>query len=251
MSTVQKSVFISYQPENRSIARELYSGLRQHGLNAFLDMGSKKDDFLARIAESDLFVLLLSPGNLQHSTHSRSRLRRELERAVDTKSHIVPVFVSGFDWKTEEQFVPKPLLAELKRSQPIYVEPGKPISQILKPLEQMLKKPDSMKAHSSTDKEWAEAKLKEDDLYTLLHAYVRKFYPSPDLMLYGGEDLSASELKTMIDETTKKLKTSYGLDLNAVVKHVNDLVSHQQYDEAISYIRQHAEKVEQAIQALG
>jgi len=109
----------------------------------------------------------------------------------------------------------------------------------------MLKQQSVLKTQKLLD-----AKLQEDNLYTLLYAYVGTFAPTPDLMIYTGKKQSADEIKTSIDQSLQKLRDVYQVNLAPTAQQVFDLVSKEAYASAKSYLRERVQKVEREIKAL-
>lgn len=102
-----------------------------------------------------------------------------------------------------------------------------------------------------TVRELMKLRLRQDDLFTVLYAYVRKYSPTQDDMLYEGDDQTKDELKTKAYQIAKEIKTNYHLNLTKTVDHVTRLVRDRQYGLARKYIRQRVHELESEIKALG
>jgi formylglycine-generating enzyme required for sulfatase activity len=112
-------VFISYRRDTGSeVARLIQEYLEGQGFDVFLDVdglgaGHFDEQLLREIESRRNFVLICSPGCLERCVHERDWVRRELEHAIQTDRHIVPVEIPPFAWP-EDAAMP-PAVAELKR----------------------------------------------------------------------------------------------------------------------------------------
>lgn len=90
-------VFISYRRKGGTeIARAIKAELEKMGYTVFLDFDSLHDGhFDSRISEaisaSDVFMLVLSQNALDSCINENDWLRKEIEYAIETNRHIVPV----------------------------------------------------------------------------------------------------------------------------------------------------------------
>lgn len=119
----------------------------------------------------------------------------------------------------------------------------------------MQEQKDSLAAGSEpkrlTVRQLMKLRLRQDDLFTVLYAYVRKYSPTQDDMLYEGDDQTKDELKTKAYQIAKEIKVDYRLNLTRMVDHVMQLVRNREYANARRYIRQRVHEIESEIKALG
>ena len=111
MSDPLKTVFISYRWEPAwVIARLVESDLRAHGYDVFLDVkslgsGLFGEAILRQIDARAHFIVILTPGTVEECAELDDWMRREIERAMDTKRNIVPLFVYGFTFDGTEKYL--------------------------------------------------------------------------------------------------------------------------------------------------
>ena len=126
--TVRKTVFISYRHEDGWIAWAVYSWLVGHGYTVFMDhqglnSGAFDANLLRQIAEHDHFVLLLTPDALKRCIEPGDWVRREIERALETKRNIVPLLFNDFEWSKAIPYLTGPLsVLRLYNSLPVRKE---------------------------------------------------------------------------------------------------------------------------------
>lgn len=90
-------VFISYRRKGGTeIARAIKAELERLGYTVFLDFDSLHDGHFdshitEAISSSDIFMLVLSPNALDLCSNENDWLRKEIEYAISTNCHIVPV----------------------------------------------------------------------------------------------------------------------------------------------------------------
>jgi formylglycine-generating enzyme required for sulfatase activity len=112
-------VFISYRRGTGSeVARIMQEYLEGQGFDVFLDVdglgaGHFDEQLLREIESRRNFVLICSPGCLDRCVHEGDWVRRELEYAIRTGRHIVPVTMPQFVWPTGD-VVPR-VVKELQR----------------------------------------------------------------------------------------------------------------------------------------
>ncbi len=120
MPEEQKTVFISYRRSVASfIARSVFMDLREHGYDVFMDVESidsgQFDTIILRQIEARAhFLVILTPGTVEHCAKPGDWLRREIEYAIEKRRNIVPLLVNSFSFTgTEPYLIGK--LAELPR----------------------------------------------------------------------------------------------------------------------------------------
>src|SRR5712692_11152128 len=93
-----KTVFISYRRDatGKPFARSLKQELTHHGYDVFLDVdsidaGKWEEQILTQVPARAHFLLLLTPGALDHCGDQNDWVRREFELAVQSKRNVVPV----------------------------------------------------------------------------------------------------------------------------------------------------------------
>src|SRR3954467_672491 len=101
MERIEKTVFISYRRTNIPWALALFQNLTQHGYDVFFDYhGIARGDFerviLGNILARAHFLVLLTPSALERCGEPADWLRREMETALASQRHIVPVMLEGF-----------------------------------------------------------------------------------------------------------------------------------------------------------
>jgi formylglycine-generating enzyme required for sulfatase activity len=90
-------IFISYRREDGAqYARILQLELQKRGYNVFLDYeeltdGIFGDDIKAAVREAPIFLMVLTPLYLARSMEADSWVREEIELAIESHSHFVPV----------------------------------------------------------------------------------------------------------------------------------------------------------------
>jgi tetratricopeptide (TPR) repeat protein len=105
MTSIEKTVFISYRRTNFSWAMAIFQHLSQHGYDVFIDYtGLASGDFegviLQNIKSRAHFLVLLTPSALKGCSSPSDWLRLEIEAALKNKRNIVPVMLEGFDFDT-------------------------------------------------------------------------------------------------------------------------------------------------------
>ena len=108
MPDVNTTVFISHRRENSVFhARAVFMDLRDHGYDVFLDAGHAagdvpRDVLLNQIAARVHFILILVPGSLERCAQPDDPLRKEIEQAIESGRHIIPISVGGFDFSASQ-----------------------------------------------------------------------------------------------------------------------------------------------------
>ncbi len=117
MAEETRTVFISYR---RGIidmgAQAIRLFLKQHGYDVFLDVASLGTGrfgpkILQNIETRTFFLVILVPGSLERCFHedgsenSEDWLLREIEHALNTDRHIVPILMDGFNFKDNRKYL--------------------------------------------------------------------------------------------------------------------------------------------------
>ena len=116
--TGQFDVFISYRrATDAQTARLVRSELQRHGFRVFLDVddlrpGHFDEALLKRIEEAHSFILILSPGSLEHCTDPEDWMRREAVCALAHDKNIIPILMPNFTFPDARELPPElqPLL---------------------------------------------------------------------------------------------------------------------------------------------
>ena len=98
-----KTVFISYRRTNAPWALALFQNLTHHGFDVFFDYlgfasGNIDEALLENIRSRAHFLIVLTPSALARCGDPRDRLRREIEEAMESSRHIVPLMLERFDF---------------------------------------------------------------------------------------------------------------------------------------------------------
>jgi len=121
MSQTHNTVFISYRRSASAfLARAIYMDLTQHGYNVFMDVESIDSGTFERMIFRQIearahFLILCTPGTFERVTQQGDWLRREIEHAMDTGRHIVPILVNDFRFDDTTTKLLTGKLAELPR----------------------------------------------------------------------------------------------------------------------------------------
>jgi formylglycine-generating enzyme required for sulfatase activity len=114
-----KTVFISYRRQQSwQTARLIYSHLREHEYDVFMDVesiDSGQFDTIIRnqIAARAHFLVVLGPGSMEGFDNPQDWLRQEIEYAISLERNIIPILEEGFKF---EKITPPPgRLQELPR----------------------------------------------------------------------------------------------------------------------------------------
>ena len=97
-------VFISYRRDGaESLAQLLYSRLKDDGYSVFLDVESLRsgrfnEAIYDQIDTCNDFLLLLPPKGLDRCYDQNDWVRLEVERAIEKKKNIIPVFMRNFEF---------------------------------------------------------------------------------------------------------------------------------------------------------
>ena len=119
LTMLDNGVFISYRRGTGSeVARKITEFLEGQGFDVFLDVdclgaGHFDEQILREIESRRNFLLICSPGCLDRCVNEGDWVRRELEYAIRTGRHIVPVTMPQFVWPTLDA-VPR-VVKELQR----------------------------------------------------------------------------------------------------------------------------------------
>jgi hypothetical protein len=93
-------IFVSYSRDDPRTADELATALRNEGHTVFLDRDNLPpgQDYHSRIrnwiADSDLFIFLISPGSVQENRYAAVELELARDKWPAPKGHVLPVVVS-------------------------------------------------------------------------------------------------------------------------------------------------------------
>ncbi len=102
-------VFISYRREGGAeTARLIRGALQERGWTVFLDVEDLDASFfderlLGEIARAENFLVVLSPGSLDHCHSPHDWLRREIGHALHLRKTVVPVLKAGFSFPSAER----------------------------------------------------------------------------------------------------------------------------------------------------
>lgn len=102
MTRVEKTVFLSYRSTNACWSSAIGQSLTNLGFDVFFpSQGIAPNDFerviLKNIRARAHFLVLLTPSLLERCEMHGDRLRREIEAALETRRHVVPLVLEGFD----------------------------------------------------------------------------------------------------------------------------------------------------------
>jgi tetratricopeptide (TPR) repeat protein len=106
------SVFISYRRNvNTLLALTLYQHLRARGVDAFIDIEPNHDDTHAELTKRIMgahryFMLVLTPGSVEHATEPLDPMRREIEQAAELDRAPVPLVSQTFNLKDLRRYLP-------------------------------------------------------------------------------------------------------------------------------------------------
>jgi tetratricopeptide (TPR) repeat protein len=104
MGQIKKTVFISYRETNFYHVLAIYQNLSQRGYDVYFD----HSEFLAtnseqvirhHIGSSAHFLILLTPSVIKRMVHPQDKVRRELDYAIKTKRHIIPLIFESIGWE--------------------------------------------------------------------------------------------------------------------------------------------------------
>ena len=103
MTSVEKTVFISYRRANAPWALAIFQNLTSHDYDVFLDYdGIASGDFESVIIENIKarahFLVILTLSALDRCREPGDWLRREIEEAMECRRNIVPLMLEGFDF---------------------------------------------------------------------------------------------------------------------------------------------------------
>jgi len=127
MSSIEKTVFISYRRVSVPWALAIFLDLTQHGYDVFFDYsgiasGAFERVILENIRAKAHFLVLLTPSALERCGNPGDWLRREIESAFDNRRNVVPLMLEGFDFgKPDVQSKLTGKLAALKEYQALNV----------------------------------------------------------------------------------------------------------------------------------
>ena len=99
--------FISYRRKNGFMAAKVIREmLKAKGITAYMDLyelhsGTFDDKLLDAIANTPVFILVLSPNALDNCGKKKDWLTKEIVAAMDSGRKIIPVMCEGFQWPTE------------------------------------------------------------------------------------------------------------------------------------------------------
>lgn len=97
MQKKEYEIFISYRREGGADkARILKTELESRGYKIFLDFDELKEGVFDKrimdaIDSSPIFMFLLTPNSLERCVNEDDWVRKEIEYAVDTHKHIIPI----------------------------------------------------------------------------------------------------------------------------------------------------------------
>jgi hypothetical protein len=104
MQASERAIFISYRRDGGAdVARVLQAFFEKHGFEVFLDVdaldsGQFDNQLLSKIASSQNFVMVCTPGSLDRCQEPDDWVRRELAHAIKHGLRIIPVTLPGFTW---------------------------------------------------------------------------------------------------------------------------------------------------------
>ena len=104
MQASERAIFISYRRDGGAdVARVLQGFFEKHGFEVFLDVdaldsGQFDNQLLSKIASSQNFVMVCTPGSLDRCQEPDDWVRRELAHAIKHGLRIIPVTLPGFTW---------------------------------------------------------------------------------------------------------------------------------------------------------
>lgn len=103
MVRIEKTIFISYRRKDISWALAVYQDLTHNGYDVFFDYTSIPSGDFEQIIISNIkarahFVLIMTPTTLDRCNEPGDWLRREIEKAIDEKRNIIPLFFDGFNF---------------------------------------------------------------------------------------------------------------------------------------------------------
>lgn len=119
---MKHDIFISYRREGgKEIARTVKSYLDAQGYKVFLDFDELKDGvfddrIIDAISRSRIFLFILSPDSLDRCVNEDDWVRKEIEHAVKSGRHIVPVNPDG-RFKNFPDGLPETVMEALGRNQ--------------------------------------------------------------------------------------------------------------------------------------
>lgn len=125
---IEKSnaVFISYRRRyGGMLALALHQHLSQiHGIDAFFDIeniraGQFDTIILSQIRARPYFIVVLTPGTLEHCIEPDDWLKREIQEALSAKRRIVPVYTPEFNFEDCDRFLPGASGEQLRRYQAV------------------------------------------------------------------------------------------------------------------------------------
>src|SRR5688572_28793527 len=130
MTSIEKTVFISYRRKDSYEALAVYKYLTSQKYNVFLDYASIPSGDFEQIIVSNIkarahFILLLTPTALDRCSEPDDWLRREIETAIDEKRNIIPLFFDDFSFRAPgvaEKLIGK--LEAIKRYNGLEIPPG-------------------------------------------------------------------------------------------------------------------------------
>jgi hypothetical protein len=117
MGSVENTIFISYRRTDVAWAQLIHGDLRRRGYDVFLDFrsagsGDFEDVIFAHIRARAYFLVLLTPSAFERCGDPADLFRREIETALDSQRHIVPIMLKGFAF---DQIAIPHALAPLRR----------------------------------------------------------------------------------------------------------------------------------------
>ena len=108
MPDPKKTVFISYRRSaSRYIARAIFQGLHEQGYDVFMDTEDDPHDpiNLNQITARMHFVVILMPGAVEACESPQDGLRAEIEKALVSERHVIPLLVDGFAFPKYTQYL--------------------------------------------------------------------------------------------------------------------------------------------------
>jgi len=111
---------------------------------------------------------------------------------------------------------------------------------------------DKLQTRFVTKEEAMAQLLREDNLYTYLYAYVRKFAPSAHYMVYVPDDEPAESLLRKAHDAAKELDRLQmnSNRLSAFVERIEGIVKRHDYQEALALLQPRIDRVEEDIRRL-
>jgi len=134
MTSLERTVFLSYRRDDLGWALAFFGDLNQHGYDVFVDFdglggGKFEPEILENVRTRAHFLILLTPHALDRVDRPDDWLRREIVEAMRAERNVVPILLKGF--RFEKPSVAARLtgdLADLSSYQAVSVSDDQPVS---------------------------------------------------------------------------------------------------------------------------